>query len=194
MKSSKRLKRILLVTALLLTVIALFRGGSVALVRGTPDYYKPIALTREQIEAASQSAEQTLTRMQNLAAESHGAQIRAANSTTTPTTAPADSNTFTFSQDELNALFQKWAQLPGWRADLDRVVADPIIILQPNRVILAGRSKLRQLETIVSMHFEPRIDGQRRFDLNLTSVMAGKLPLPQDTLVGALRERALAAL
>jgi hypothetical protein len=132
--------------------------------------------------------------MQNLAAESHGAQIRAVNSASVPTTVPANSNTFTFSQDELNALFQKWTHLPGWRADLDRVVADPVIILKPNRVILAGRSRLKQLETIVSIHFEPRIDEQERFDLNLTSVMAGKLPLPQDTLVGSLRERALGAL
>src|SRR2546422_870283 len=101
----KRRKRWLLVIALLLSVLALFLTGGAALMHGTPEYYRPAARTRQQIQAASQSAEQTLARMQNLAADSHGAQLRAQNGATKPSTIASVGNTFTFSEDELNALF-----------------------------------------------------------------------------------------
>jgi hypothetical protein len=185
----KRLKRILLIIALLLTVLALFLSGGVVLVHGTPEYYKPIVLTREQIDAASQSAEQTLARMQSIAAENHSAQIRSASAQTQPTTSLSDEYTFAFSQDELNALFLKWAALHGWRDELDRIVTDPMIILTHGRVILAGHAKVKNLQTILSLHFEPRVDDQGRFDLNLVSVMAGKLPLPRELVLGPVRQR-----
>src|SRR5437762_3192966 len=189
----KRRKSLLLIVALLLSVLALFLTGGVALMHGTPEYYRPTALTREQIEAASQRAEQTLTRMQNLAADSHVAQLRAQNGATNPATVASSGNTFTFSEDELNALFQKWAELHGWREYIDRLVSDPIVILKPGRVILAGQSKLRHLDTVVSLHFSPALDEQGRFDLNLMKVTAGKLPLPQEAVMGPVRDRAFGA-
>jgi len=168
----KRAKRWMLIFALLLSVLALFLGGGVVLVRGTPDYYRPAALTREQIEAASQRAEQTLTRIQNLAADAHGAQVRAQSGTTNPSTNASTGNIFSFSEDELNALFRKWADLHGWREYIDRVVNEPIVILKPGRVILAGQSKLQHFDTIVSLHLAPALDKQRRFDVNLLKVLA----------------------
>jgi hypothetical protein len=186
----------MLVLALLLAVAALFLSGGFALVHGTPDFYTSISFTPEQIDAASRSAEQTLTRMQNLAADAQSAQVRraAGASTTQATTDSSDASTFSFSQDEINGLFLKWAELHGWRAQLDRLVTDPVIVLKPGRIILAGHSNLKQFDTILSLHFEPRFDAEGAFDLNLVAVKAGRLPLPQEAVIAPVRERAMATM
>src|SRR4051794_8874344 len=79
MRPSRLYKRLLLLLALALALAALLLGGSVALLRGTPDYYRPIEslLTPEQRAAVSQAAEQTLARMQNFAAAARAEATRA---------------------------------------------------------------------------------------------------------------------
>jgi hypothetical protein len=48
--------------------------------------------------------------------------------------------------------------------------------MQDGRLILAGRFK--ELDTVLSLHFAPRIDEQGRLNMHLERVLAGKLPLP----------------
>ena len=75
-KTMKLIKRLVLVIALLLSVAALFVAGGYTLLRGTPDYYRRFAMTPAERAVAAESAEQTLTRIQNLAADAHGVAIR----------------------------------------------------------------------------------------------------------------------
>jgi hypothetical protein len=50
-------------------------------------------------------------------------------------------------------------------------------VLQDGRLILAGR--LRDVDAVTSVHFEPNIDENGKLRLRLARVLAGKLPLPQ---------------
>src|SRR5207247_10724859 len=46
---------------------------------------------------------------------------------------------------------------------------------------------------MVRLHLAPALDKQGRFDVNLGKVLAGKLPVPQDAVMGPARDRALRA-
>lgn len=185
MKNKRRkLKLILLLLALALVSVALL---GFTLLKGTPDYYILLDLSPEQRDAAAQRAEDTITRMQNLAAAARGAEIRAS---TNPSARPVrEGTTFSFTQDELNSLFAKWSDKFGWRETYGRYLENPIIILQDNRVILAGRVRVRNIDSVVSFRFEPRIDEKHDLDLNLEGVRAGNLPVPQDMLFAPFRDR-----
>ena len=76
----------------------------------------------------------------------------------TPASAPSSRLpiTVSFTDDELNAFFDKWITWNNWKAAYERHMIDPILILDDGRLILAGR--IRELESVVSLHFEPRID------------------------------------
>lgn len=185
----QRLKLILLLFALAMVCIAL---AGYTLLKGRPTYYVLISLTPEQREAAAQRAEDTINRMQNLAARVRAAEIRAS---TNPTeNQDKEATTFSFTQDELNSIFNKWSEKFGWPEMYARYVEQPIIILQPGRVILAGQVKVRQIDSVVSFHFEPKVDEKGQLDLNLTSVRGGNLPLPKDMLMSPLRERMISEL
>src|SRR5256885_8870848 len=70
-----------------------------------------------------------------------------------------------------------------------RYLTDPVVILKDQRIILAGKVKWRDLDTVVSVHFAPRIDEQGRLDLNLVNVLGGRLPLPSGAVIDPVRER-----
>lgn len=183
-KKRRRVKIILLLLALALASVGLL---GFTLLKGTPDYYVALLLTPEQRQAAAQRAEDTITRMQNLAAAARGAEIRA--STNPSASSTREGTTFTFTQDELNSLFEKWSGKFQWQESYGRHLRDPVIILQPSRVILAGRVTVRNIDSVVSFHFDPRIDEQNQLNLNLVSVRGGNLPLPQNVLMSPLKSR-----
>jgi hypothetical protein len=215
----KLIKRLMLAVALLLALAALFAAGGYTLLRGTPDYYDPkrFIMTAAQRLAATESAEQTLARIHNLAADAHSADIRAARgttaATTSPTTAPAaDANTFSFTEPQLNALLDKWSELKAWKERYQQYVQDPVIILRPGTIILAGKVNKDGWDTVLSLHFEPQMvpaddasagagagpsttgaTGVAKLDLNLTSVLAGRLPVPQESILSPVRDRIVAA-
>jgi hypothetical protein len=81
------------------------------------------------------------------------------------------------SEDELNALFAKWDKLYGWTERFKEHIRDPSLVLYDGRMILAGQSP--DMGTVVSIHFEPKLDTKGQLQLRLTSVLAGRLPLPQ---------------
>jgi uncharacterized protein YpmS len=145
-------------------------------------------MSAEKLAAAAHSAENKLVEMQNWAAEQRARESARLHAATTPATTastsrpaatkPADTTTIEFSQDELNAFFQKWVASAGWSEKFGKYVADPAIFLQDGRIILAGTVK-ELGGTVASVHFEPRIDANGKLDLRLARVLGGNLPLPK---------------
>src|SRR4051794_26110023 len=114
---ARKWKKRLAVTAAMLvggvvgTVLVLWM-----MMRGTPDWYRPRMMTVEQLEAAAQRATNKLAMVQNEAAraravERAGRNRSTASSTTPATTLPAAPGAITvsFTDDELNAFFDKWS-------------------------------------------------------------------------------------
>jgi uncharacterized protein YpmS len=176
----KWIKRIMLAVALMLSVTALMLAGGFALIRRTPDFYHRSLLSPAQRAAAASRAETKLTAMENMVVDSHGSEIRAINRATTVPQAGA--RTFTFTEDELNSLFNKWSDLHDWREVYQRFIDDPVIILQPGKIILAGKLRFKDLDTVVSVHFQPRITPDGKLDVNMVSILGGRLPLPQQLM------------
>jgi|GEM_PF-2118136 len=185
-KKRRRVKLIILLLSVATVCLGLW---GYMLLKGTPDYYIMLALTPEQKEAAAQRAEDTINRMQNLAAAAHGAELRA--STNPASALEKQGATFSFSQDEINSLFNKWSEKFGWPEMYARYLKEPVIILKDKRIILAGRVTVRQIDSVVSFHFQPKITADGELDLNMTDVRGGNLPLPRDMLVSPLREKAI---
>jgi hypothetical protein len=173
--------------ALIAFVVVLLLGGVIVAVggwfmlRGVPEWYKADAITPEQREIAARNAEDMFTRMTNWAASARARRIRAGLSATTQANIamahePSQPFQIQFTDQELNAFFEKWADVNGRRAFFEQYVADPRLVLRNNQLILAGTVK--EMNLVVSMEFEPRIDEQGRLDMNLVRVVGGILPMP----------------
>ena len=107
------------------------------------------------------------------------------------TTRPANVTTVSFSEDEINALFQKWMARSGWVETLEPYMADPMLVIQDQRVIVAGT--LKDMNTLASVHFEPEVTADGKLDLQLVKVLGGKLPLPR-AIWSSQRQKAVYAL
>lgn len=148
------------------------------LLYGTPEWYQPQAMTAEQREAAAQRATSKLAMVQNVAAQVRADERAALRDSST---APAPGSiTVSFTDDEINAFFEKWSAWQSVRASYQRFLIDPRIVLRTGRMILAGR--LKDIDAVASLHFEPRIDPQGRLSLKLAKIQGGKLPLPEATI------------
>jgi len=167
-------KRILLALAILLTLGIVLSATGIYLYRHPPAWYAPKSMSDEQRLANARSAEDKMVRTYNWASQQSKA------------TAPVQvgATTVTFSADEINAFFEKWEVLgdPRWQ----RFVADPMVVIQENRLVLAGL--FRPMNTIVSLHFEPGLDEKGQLHLGLKKILGGRLPLPTSFF---LRERSL---
>ena len=112
-------RRSLLGVALVLALIALLSGVGVTMFRSAPAWYVPRSATPPaQRQQLAQEAENKLIDAQNWAAELRADAVRsaraAASGATQPSTRAAGSHVVEFSEDELNALFDKWSVLYGW--------------------------------------------------------------------------------
>ena len=137
--------------------------------RGTPAWYVRGHRNPTQMAAAAARAEDQIIRVKNWA-NRDGLDRR-------PATQPASqSHTISFTEDELNALFQKWDATFGWSAHYAQYLSDPQIVLQDDRLILAANVK--DLGTVMSTELAPRVEGGK-LHMTVTRVMAGRLPLPQ---------------
>ncbi|MCC7351951.1 MAG: hypothetical protein IT446_15430 [Phycisphaerales bacterium] len=179
----KWFKRILLIIAILLTGVLAVLGASYYLMKGIPEWYHPRHQTAQQRDIAARSAEQKLADVQNWAADAHAAEIRARSGRPTTT---ATSATVTFTEDELNAFFYKWAEFYHFQDRYGQYLSEPVLVLQDNRLILAAQAQ--KLDAVVSFHFEPSIDEQGRLHLKLVRVLAGRLPMP-DALWSSQKSR-----
>src|SRR5688500_17290360 len=103
---------LLLAAGLLLLVIGL------SMFRATPSWYVPTALEPARRQQFAQAAENKMIAAQNWAAELRADGVRATRAdeqgATRPATRAASAHIAEFSQDELNALFEKWSVLYGW--------------------------------------------------------------------------------
>ena len=140
--------------------------------RKIPEWYKPFALSAEQVEALAHRAENQIARVNNMAGRAHALESAARQGATAPTTVPSEQ--LRFREDELNALFLKWTA-PD-RDRIDKYLADPQIHLQDGTIIVAGTMK--DLDKVISIHLEPSIDSEGRLDLGLSAVYTGQLLIP----------------
>jgi hypothetical protein len=185
--------------AVLAAVVVLSLIG-IAMFRGTPAWYRVAAGDRPtdaQREQLARAAENKMIEAQNWAATVRADAQRAQRAATTaPATARAGaSHVIEFSDRELNALFDKWSVLHGWRDAYAAYLDDPRVILQDDRLILAGR--MRELGgAVASFQFRPHLDDATgKLRLDIVRVTGGKLPMPEsawakwrDKIVASTRE------
>jgi hypothetical protein len=179
------MKRTLWTLALLGVVGAGLSVMSYAMLRRVPDWYQPDTSTADQRRTAADKIENMLIRLRNWSGQHHAAQLRV--------TRPVDSHsqlqarevlsekadetfTISFTDDELNAFFNKWADFKNRRPWFQQYVEDPRVVIRGNQLIIVG--KVRDLDMVVSLVFEPKLDGEGKLDLNLVHVLGGILPLP----------------
>ena len=181
----KWLKSLLRIVALLVVLVAVGAAAAWYLLRGRPGWYEGGPVDPAVQQAAAVRAENELKRTIDWAA-SQQAQERAAISasrgapapaaaTTAPATRP--SLTVSFTEQELNAAFEKWGRAYGWDTAYGEYVKDPRIVLHDGRLIFAG--DVPSFGTIVSLHFAPAVDDEKRLQFRLARVLAGRLPLPE---------------
>ncbi|HZZ43224.1 MAG TPA: hypothetical protein VFE58_09820 [Tepidisphaeraceae bacterium] len=176
------LKRIYATVAIVLVLVILATAIGYRKLHGIPDWYTMRTMTAGELAAAAHRVEDKLANMQNWAAEQHAresAQIKSGNPapTTMAASQPANTTTIEFTEDELNAFFQKWVTSAGWADKFGKYVTDPAIFLQDNHVILAGT--IKEMNTLASVHFEPKLDAAGNMNMELTQVLGGNLPLPK---------------
>ncbi|HEY7090187.1 MAG TPA: hypothetical protein VH518_18970 [Tepidisphaeraceae bacterium] len=174
------------------TLVGVFIGLALVcwmLLRGTPQWYRPHTLSGPEQEAAAQSAQNKLILLHNAAVQAR-AEERAAHRTAT--TLPAGSAiTVSFTDDEVNALLDKWSVWPIVKAGYERFMTDPCIVIENGRLILAGHVK--ELNSVASLHFTPHIDENGRLKVELTRILAGNLPVPE-ALLGKYQSQAANAI
>jgi hypothetical protein len=188
----KRVKRSILAGLLLIVVATPLYGWW--RFNHAPAYYHGFNLTPPQREEAARTATNKLANVQNAAALAAAIDVRRRNQPpTTGSANPAlpDPISVSFTAEELNAFYEKWAVFEGWKAAYQRDIEQPAIILQPGRMILAA--KVTSLGTVASIELQPHLDDQGRFAANVTRVRLGDLPLPQRLLSG-YRERLAGAI
>jgi len=176
----KKPLRILLKTAIaLLLLVILTVAGLLYMLRGVPKWYRADTLSPEQRQAAARSAEDKYIRMTNWAAAARASYYRepkTSQATTALEHAPAQPFQIDFSDDELNAFFDKWQEAGNRRELIARYVENPRLVLHDQQLILVGN--VREMNTIVSMQFEPAIDSTGNLQMSLQRVLGGILPLP----------------
>src|SRR5262249_25132983 len=147
---------------------------------------------------SARAAENKLIDARNWAALLRADQVRAATAKRQGATAPATradgSHVIEITQEELDALLDKWSTVYNWRQGYDQFIEDPRLILRDGSLILAARVK--DLGAVASFQFHPEIDQNGQLHLDLTRVAGGRLPLPdavwrpwRDRIVNALQRR-----
>jgi hypothetical protein len=182
LKSLLRFVLILILFSIIVSVAGWF------MLRGTPTWYRPDLMTPDQRKAAAARVEDKLIHMYNWVNATRARRVLAVAAAkkappSTPSAAvdflnhePAQPFQISFTEAELNAFFDKWADAADRRAVLAQYVQDPRLVLRDKQIILAGT--LKDLGLVVSMEFEPSIDDQSNLQMNLTRVVGGVLPLP----------------
>jgi hypothetical protein len=180
------MKKLMLGVALLLVIVLFMATGGFVLFQGTPEWYTPRSSgTAEQRAQAAKRAEDKFAEVQNWAASAR-AEVAGPDYAVTSRPVSPNASTVTFTEDELNAFFEKWADWYGWNDRFGKYLQDPMIVLRDGRIILAG--SVPELRTVASMHFEPVLSADGKLELNLVRVLGGKLPMP-DAVWSGKRER-----
>lgn len=181
----KWIKRLLL-TVVVLVILA---GAAAVLAyvygfRGTPEWLRqPVASEAEQAAAANrldQKLLETLSVVREMDAYDPAAASAGGDDQRPSATQPATNLQVTLTEQELNAAFQKWDRLYGWTERYKEHVQDPSIVLHNGRIVLAGETQ--EVNSVLSLHFDPKLNQDGELSLRLAQVLAGRLPLPQSFL------------
>ena len=175
----KFFKRLLLVLVLMLLGAVLAAAIGLYLLRGRPGFYRTYTWDGQQRSVVNQRAVDKLTLAQNLAARAQAGEQRASTAPTTasPTTLPVEPLTVTFTEEELNAfLLHNVEASPDFKRKYEQYVKAPGVFLADGQVILAA--EVKEVGSVVSLHFAPKIDGEGRLHMPLVKSLGGRLPLP----------------
>src|SRR5665213_1896386 len=186
----KRLfRRVLL--ALFLVIVGLAIAGW--FVRGRilarPSWYVRPVLDVQTRAAAANSMDQKLIGTWNAVLSAHAAELRAqrAKPASAPaTTAPAEQIVLQATEDEMNASFNKWKATAGWNAGMGKYLQDPVLALEDGTIILAATVSWKGMDAVVSLHFAPRLDGEK-LRLGLSRITVGTLPVPKSYFDGQIK-------
>jgi hypothetical protein len=181
----KWIKRVMLFVVGLALVLGVWAGWAYWRVRGTPDWLRHSTASAEERAAAANRMDQKILEALSVTREwgdSDASQTQPTTSAASGDRRPATTQRYTqlkvsFTEDELNASFQKWDQLYHWTDRYKNYVQDPSIVLHDSKIILAGNSD--EVGTVVSLHFDPKLTPKGQLDLRLSSILAGRFSLPQ---------------
>ncbi len=167
----KKVKRWIVLTLLaLVALLALGMGGMYwAVTAGQPSYYlEALEQNPEEMEASSLQLESRLTTLQSdLQSMGEWQTVVAA--------------------DEINAWLA--IKLPQAFPDaLPESVRDPRVAITPEAVLLAARTDLAGVETIVSISVEPFVTEAGDLAIEIHHVQAGMMPLPNKEIVDQLSQ------
>ena len=195
----KWIKRLVAFVGVLVLVLGLAAAGMYYYgLRGTPDWWQRPKVSAEEQAAAANRADRkimetlSVVREMDAASRAEGADP---DDKRPAATQAAKKLEVTFTEGELNGFFNKWDRLYGWTQRYKDRISDPGIVIHDGRIVVAGDS--RELGTVVSIHFDPKLDQKGRLNLELSKVLAGRLPIPQgffNEYRTAGRERIKAAL
>jgi hypothetical protein len=173
----KWIKGLLVAIAILLAGAIVFALVGLHLLRGAPEWYRPRMATTEEMQAAAERAEHKFIHTLNTMAEAHAREDRARHEhDSASASSPGEPVEISFTDDEINAFFLKWADSHGLEERFGDSLSDPMVVLRENRLILAGM--VEEMATVVSLHFAPGLDEEGQLRLRLLQVRGGRLPLP----------------
>ena len=177
----KWMKRIFYTAVVLVLAGVALLFGANELRKRKPEWYPAGAPDAGAISAAANRMTQKMAGIQAWVASSHAQQSRKVRNTVGPTGDvdgnPDPSKTIELTEEEFNAFFNAWDKNQHWSDRYDQHIADPVLVLQDDRIILAATVK--EADTIVSVHLEPRLDEKGMLRLRIVRVMGGRMPLPQ---------------
>lgn len=178
----KWLKRLLILVALaLLGAIGCSLIG-IYLYHGTPSRYRPRIATTQQVRDAANRADQKLLDLFSWAASARAQRLRKINGFSRPGEAAVGPKTVSFDEDEINSFANSWKS-PGkdeLEERISRYFTEGRVVLEDNTLVLVGQSPA--FNTLASAEFRPRIDEEGNLRVDLESLRAGMLPVPQSAL------------
>jgi hypothetical protein len=164
-------KRLLATVLLLILGIAAVAYGGFRMFKGAPAWYRRPLSSAGERELLARRAFNKFANIQNAAALARQDQLEAG-----ATVLPAAPIAVTFSDDELNAFFEKWESYANWKSNYDRYFDNPLILIEDRHLVLAAGVK--DLGSVISVGFDPRMDSAGKLRLELDRVQAGQLPMP----------------
>ena len=154
-----------------------------------PTYYAAERLTGDDRLEAIASVERKIGNFQGDLGQAVAAQQSAA----VEEEAAAEPVELQFEAAELDTYFEKWLADNGYADAFGKYLAEPRLVLNEGRLVLAGRAEMGGMTSVVSMHFLPSVGEGGQAQLELEGVYAGTVPLP-DRAVAPMREKAAAAI
>lgn len=179
----KFFKRLLVALVVLLLLLGVAAGVVYYLYQGTPDWLPAPAASPAEQAAAAKRAQDTMKSTVDWASTVQAEETRSRTGTDDPaaTARPAAqrSRQISFSEQEINALFDKWDDHYRWHERYGHYMEDPAVALHDGQIIFLGTPRNLPVKTdVASLHFKPSLDAQGGLHLPLVSARAGLLPIP----------------